>query len=276
VAPPSILDLLSPNSIFPAQKAGISTAIAGPPSQWASAALGFIPDPDQALILDAPEPCVLLCCTRQFGKSTLTALKAVHHALINPDSQIVVAAPSERQSAEFLRKAASAFDLLQVPRRPAGAGLLGWVIPNGSRLIALPASARTVRGFSAVGLLIFEEAAFMDDDLYHALTPMQATVEGSALWLISTPGAQSGFFHDEWSDSKRTHWRRFRIPADQCPRISPQFLEMERIRKGEAVFRREYMCEFTAYGHQVISRELLDAAYSDLFEPWNGGRPLWS
>jgi hypothetical protein len=46
----------------------------------------------------------------------------------------------------------------------------------------------------------------------------------------------------------------------ECPRISAQFLEEERRTMGDAVFTREYMCEFQADRDQLFPDEWLDTA----------------
>jgi len=58
--------------------------------------------------------------------------------------------------------------------------------PNGARIIGLPGSEATIRGFSAVSLLLVDEAARVSDDLYKAIRPMLAVSAGE-LWLMSTP-----------------------------------------------------------------------------------------
>lgn len=63
-------------------------------------------------------------------------------------------------------------------------------LPNGSRIIGLPGMEATTRGFSAVSLLIVDEAARVDDELYKALQPM-STVRDGDVWLLSTPSAKA-------------------------------------------------------------------------------------
>src|SRR5947209_5483270 len=75
------------------------------PLLWVRTKLGFLPDAMQALVLKTESRRVLLNCTRQWGKSTITAAKAVHEAHTKAGSLILVTSPSFRQSGEFLRKA---------------------------------------------------------------------------------------------------------------------------------------------------------------------------
>jgi hypothetical protein len=51
------------------------------PAAFASDRLGFVPDDTQKRALQSESKRVLLNCTRQWGKSTVTAVKAVHRVL---------------------------------------------------------------------------------------------------------------------------------------------------------------------------------------------------
>jgi hypothetical protein len=66
--------------------------------------LGFYPDEKQEQVLRGGRR-VIVNCTRQWGKSTVTAAKAVHRAHTVPGSLVLVLAPCGRQSGEFVRKA---------------------------------------------------------------------------------------------------------------------------------------------------------------------------
>src|SRR5665213_2501566 len=90
------------------------------PLSFARDRLGFQPDPRQALVLAAPSKQVILNCTRQWGKSTVTAARAVFTAWHHPESLILVRSPTARQSSELVRRAA-AF-LLRLGIRPRGDG----------------------------------------------------------------------------------------------------------------------------------------------------------
>jgi hypothetical protein len=53
------------------------------------------------------------------------------------------------------------------------------LLPNGSRMVGLPGKADTVRGYSAVSLMVIDEAAWVCDEMYRAVTPMLAVGKGS-------------------------------------------------------------------------------------------------
>jgi len=126
----------------------------------------------------------------------------------------------------------------------------------------VPSREDTVRGFSAVSLLLVDEASRVEDELYDAVRPMLAVSNGS-MWLMSTPNGKRGFFWEEWSKGG-PEWKRVSVPATECPRISKEFLERERARAWrEEWFRQEYMCEFLDSDDWVFPRELIEGAFSD-------------
>ena len=125
-------------------------------------------------------------------------------------------------------------------------------------MFGLPGKHQTVRGYASVNLLLIDEAAWVPEEMYRAVTPMLA-VSGGDLWMMSTPAGKRGFFREEW-DRGGPLWTRVSVPATECPRISQEFLAEERRRKGERVFRQEYMCEFGDNRQSVFQEELIRRA----------------
>ena len=120
-------------------------------------------------------------------------------------------------------------------------------------MVGLPGKEATVRGFSNPSLLLIDEASRVPDSLFDALRPMLATGNGD-LWLMSTPCGKRGFFWETWERGGRL-WTRMAVPATECPRISEEFLEEERERKGDRMFRQEYLCEFVQADDSLFREE---------------------
>lgn len=223
-------------------------------------ACGLEPDPWQARLLESDARQVLLNCSRQAGKSTTTALLALHEALYVPNSLTLLLAPALRQSQELFMKVRGHAAALGLPvetfeRETA----LQMTIAGGGRIVTLPGSNdANIRGFSAVSLLVIDEAARLRDDVYHSVRPMLA-VSGGRLIALSSPYGRRGFFYSEWS-AGGTSWQRFEVPAVEVPRISAEFLEQERRSLGPLWFSQEYEATFIDAEGAVFTAAEIEAA----------------
>jgi hypothetical protein len=235
------------------------------PVRFAREALGFEPDPPQATVLSATTKRGILNCTRQWGKSTVTAAKAVHRAWAVPQSLILVSTPGERQSELFLEKASPFVQRLGYGVRGDGHHKISLLLPNGSRIIGLPADERTIRGFSNVALLLIDEAAQVSQGVYDTVRPVMAVSRGE-MWLMSTPHGRQGFFFEEWHRAA-AGWTRIAVPATECPRIPRDFLDEQRRTMTDRVFRQEYLCEFTETEQSVFREDLIRRAIRPDIKP---------
>jgi hypothetical protein len=231
---------------------------------WARDKLGFVADDKQAEVLKTGVKRGILNCSRQWGKSTTCAIKTVHFAQFHPGSLVLVASPGLRQSGEFLLKTEKAVAQLGHRVRGDGKNECSIMLPNGSRIVGLPESEATIRGFSAVGLMLIDEAARVSDMTYQALRPMLA-VGGGSLWMMSTPNGTSGFFYREWSGTK--DWARVQVTAEECSRIPKAFLEEERETLSEEMFRQEYGCEFLAGEGSLFDEAQIRSRLSTRIKP---------
>jgi len=234
-------------------------------TDWVRERLGVAADPLQAQVLGSRSRRGILNCSRQWGKSTITAAKAVHQAYTEAGSLTLVVSPSARQSGEFLRKASGFVNKLEIRPKGDGDNEISLALPNGSRIVGLPGTEATIRGFSAVQLLLVDEASRVSDDAYLAVRPMLATSDG-ALWLMSTPNGKRGFFYETWANGG-PEWERILAPATDCARIRPSFLTEERRVMGERSFRQEYLCEFEDSVSSVFGKDLVEGALTDEVEP---------
>ena len=223
----------------------------------------FSPDRWQLEVLRSQSDRILLNCSRQTGKSTVSAALAVH-AASSPHSLILLLSPSLRQSQELFKKTLKFHheaDLLSSRNESS----LRLELANGSRIISLPGTESTVRGFSNVTLLVIDEAARVDDALYYSLRPMLAVSRGR-LVALSTPFGSRGWWYDAWRSSEP--WERYEIQAEQCPRISKDFLREERNAMGEHWYGQEYECRFIDSQLQAFTTEDIENAFSEEVHAW--------
>jgi hypothetical protein len=185
------------------------------------AALGISADPWQRALIESTASQTLVLASRQSGKSIASAACALIEALLNPPAEVLIISRALRQSAEVLRKVRDFYYALRGERirrrrrwqpvsvapeieaiRARGIrddevaiadGQLSMELANGSRIISLPGSPDTIVGYSAISLLILDEAARIKDDLYALVRPMLA-VGGGRLIALSTPFGRRGWF----------------------------------------------------------------------------------
>jgi hypothetical protein len=270
-------------------------------------ALGMEADPWQKQLIESPAKQILVCCSRQSGKSFSAAACALTEALLNPPATILIISRAQRQSAEVLRKVKELYRGLRgekvrrkawTPRsirpeieeiRARGVdteeetvrdAALAMELANGSRIIALPGKPDTIVGYSAISLLILDEAARVPDNLYRLVRPMLAVSQGKLL-ALSTPLGKRGWFWSEWqrcdealASGKVPSWERIRVLASECPRISAAFLEEERLSIGDRWFRQEYECSFEDTVDAVFSSSDIHRALREDVLPWDEVDPI--
>jgi hypothetical protein len=221
-------------------------------------AAGLEPDDWQADLLQAPPANALLLCSRQSGKSLIAAALALLTAILRPGSLTLLLSPTLRQSGELFRdKVKRLYNALARPIPTRQESALTMELVNGSRIVSLPGEEGSIRGYSNVALLVIDEAARVTDPLYAAVRPMLAVSQGQLI-ALSTPFGRRGWLWEAWTGPEP--WRRVMVKAEQCPRISAEFLAEERRSIGERWYRQEYGCEFLTAIGAVFSGDDIDAA----------------
>jgi terminase large subunit-like protein len=224
---------------------------------------GIEPDAVQRRLLTTTSRKTIVNCCRQWGKSTTTAVLAVHEALYAAPAMIVLVSPSQPQSTELFRKVHRFWEQLEGVPDAEQESLTRLSLANGSRIISLPGSERTVRGYSGVTLAILDEASRIPDELLAAIRPMLATTDGRFI-ALSTPAGKRGWFYESWISGDES-WERISVKGADCPRISKEFLADELKALGPMRFGAEYECQFHDADTAAFSSDLIQQALTDAF-----------
>lgn len=227
---------------------------------------GMEPDSWQESVLNSEARRMLLLCSRQSGKSTTCAALAVNQAIYDPGLVLLIA-PAQRQSSELFRKVHEVYRALPDVPRIVQESAMRLELANGSRIIALPGTEGTIRGYSGAKTVIVDEASRVDNALFAAVRPMLATTNGRFV-ALTTPYGKRGWFYEAWEHGEG--WHRTMVTAEDCPRIDADWLAEERRLIGDWQFRQEYLCEFVDTDEQFFASELIEAAMS------HEVTPLWS
>lgn len=184
----------------------------------------------------------------------MVAIRALYHAILEDKITILCLAPTQRQSGILFRKIKSFINsnsqLYRESKTPVDINslvkrdtLTAIEFNNGSIIHSLPAtgSGENIRGFSA-SVIIIDEAAFIEDEIYAAITPMLLTT-GGALILISSPNGVNNFFYKAYSDSL-FGFKSFHFTSYENPLADMDLLQSEKDTKPDVTFRQEYLGEF--------------------------------
>lgn len=213
---------------------------------------------------------------RQSGKSEVISEKAVRFALENAGTTTLVIAAAQRQSGLIFEKIRGRIeerirlgeDLFPLDKKLKPT-MTRIVLSNGSRIYCVPAgrTGYSIRGFT-IDLLIADEAAYIPEQVWLAVTPMLAVSKKTRGfgWLItiSTPFGKGGFFYNNHHDKG---FLAVHVSSEDCPRIDKGFLAKERKRMSKLQYAQEYLAEFIDDYRQYFPTVLIKKCMS--FIEWS-------
>lgn len=209
---------------------------------------------------------------RQVGKSFAATLEPVLDAVQRRTLWVFLSA-GERQAAELADKARQHLEAIQIvaaefdedffdeERRPHKQ--LELRLPNGSRLIFLPANPSTARGYS--GNVVLDEFAFHKDSraIWAALFPTITRSRTFKLRIMSTPNGKSNAFFRLWDGADRlgTHgvWSPHRTDIYQAVDEGLP-VDIDELRAGlndPEAWAQEFELQFLEESTAYLSYELI-------------------
>lgn len=227
------------------------------PVAFAGDRLRFAPEAWQRTLLRSRSRRVLVRCARQVGKTTTTSVKALHTALYEPESLVLVISPSQRQSDEFLVRVRSLYRAAGRPVETRRESSSAMEFVNGSRVVSLPGTEGTSRGFAGARLLVLDEAARVEDDIFAAVLPMVGS-EG-AIWALSTPWGARGWFYD-LHDDPVNGWERHLVDVHASDQYDERRIRETQATVSRFVWASDYLCEFEDTDAQLFSSTDVRAA----------------
>ncbi|MBM3755193.1 MAG: hypothetical protein FJW38_14575 [Acidobacteria bacterium] len=234
------------------------------PSDWAETALAFTPSPKQKQVLDDPGHRLILNCARQWGKTTVIAVKALHEAIHNPKTIVMVLSRTRQQAALTIHKVREFAALLDIKRKRFQGREHSVELPNGSAVFAIAHNAATAVG-NTVHIAIVDEAAVVHDDVFSAILPSLART-GGKLWLLSTPVGPTGMFYKIWHDESLAHWTRITATVDDIAYADKEVLALEtRLFPNRA--EQDFYCKFVQPPGRLVDPALLDRLVNPNIEP---------
>jgi hypothetical protein len=241
-------------------------------------------------------PRTILLCARQSGKSEVISAKICHKAKYKDKTLNIIVAPAKQQSTEDMKKIEGFIGRDRDFPEMVHDAVYEKELTNRSRIVALPGSERSVRGYSSPSTIIVDEASRVLDETYKAVRPMMVGAN-TELILLSTAFGKRGFFFNAWTHSERyrkilvvpaytiegnkivdappeeefkKYWAKKGVEAYYSPRHTKEFLEEELEDNGELYVRQEYLCEFLDVENAIFRYDDILRAFNEPIEQIDG------
>ena len=210
---------------------------------------------------------IVLCSPRQMGKSTIISKDAGEFALNNPKKSVMIIASVERQALLLFEKVLSYVHnknkaaIKTGKHRPTKHELK---LKNGSVIRCLPTgeSGYGIRGYT-IDRLYADEAAFIKEAVWAAVTPMLATTGGDIV-LLSTPFGIENYFYRMFHNDKFT---AIYVDPEEVIKSRPEpqktnlieFRKDEKERMTKLQYQQEHLGLFVGGIQRFISDKLIDS-----------------
>jgi phage FluMu gp28-like protein len=237
--------------------------------------------PYQRSWLHDESPLKIWLAARQVGKSFAVSMEAVKESIERKCSNLMLSS-SERQSREVMKKVYMHLRYFDIRSRELVRAETTTqkeaTLPNGSRIISLPANPDTVRGFT--GNVFLDEFAFHTDSraIWRAMYPTVA--RGYKARIISTPNGRQNMFHELWAGDRKfsKHITDIYSAVEEGLKVDTDALR-QGIGDPES-WAQEFECRFMDEATAYITYEMIEAcedvgATKDLFADLPYGKDFY-
>jgi len=242
------------------------------PALFVETFFGFKPTEYQAELLRDKHKRIIVRWSRQSGKTTTLALRAIWFALCNSKTLTLIVAPSLRQSMILADRLQDFLLSLPLKWRKLFIDKMQRTVirfKNGSRIVALPNSPQLLRGYTAHQVICDEAAFFRDDELvfYNVLMPMLSTTDGTLI-VSSTPWSTDSVFYrmcmnPEYSQHVITWEDTVKVGL-----VKLEFIEEMRQTIPAERFQREYESKFVEDIDAWLTQSLIASCIDAELQPY--------
>lgn len=193
---------------------------------------------------------VVLKSSRQKGK-TITIANILLFYSINHRTRNYYIAPTLKQAKEIYKTITSAIGNSGIVKTSNATDLIIGLI-NGSKINFKSAEQGTdaLRGYTCDGILCIDEAAFIDDEIFHTILPWTDFNKADIL-MASTPFVKAGFFWDYYNyglegshNTVTIDWSDLKYKDEIDKILTPEMLEEYRSILPANTFKTEYLGEW--------------------------------
>jgi hypothetical protein len=211
---------------------------------------------------------LLVCASRQMGKSTIVSMYALWLVCFHEYKKVAILANKADTAIEIFSRIKMAFEELPVYLKPAVKSNRknGFDLSNGSSIIVSSTSASAVRGQS-INCLIIDEMAHIQNDLmeelWKSVIPTITSSKKSQIVGISTPNGadKENKFYQLYLEAQKpdSGWKLEKVHWSENDDRNEEWKKSEIASLGSLhTFQQEHENMFHALGKSVISAEHLE------------------
>lgn len=206
-------------------------------------------------VLKYPHDVHVIKSKRQCGKSIMAEAIILKFAIDQKNSENMYVSPTFKQARKVYDELSRAIQKSSVVQK-CNNSTLEIKFVNGSKITFWSAEqgVDALQGYTCKGVLIVDECAFIDDDIYYAITPW-VDANRACTVCISTPKFKQGFFYELYSagidGEDEVHSFDF-CKYDTTALLSSKKLEYYRKRLPRIKFIQQYLGEFADANGEVF------------------------
>lgn len=209
---------------------------------------------------------VVVCASRQCGKTESTRVFLIHYLLFKKDSNIAILANSEKTAKEILARIKMSYQLLplwlQKGVKEGGWNNLTIELENGVRILASSTSSNSIVGFTINLLYIDEVSKIADhifDEFYASVLPTISSGKSSKIIMTSSPKGLNSFY-TIYKDAVKNenNYYPVKLPWDVRPDRDDEWLENMKKDMPYQKFCQEFLCKFIGSSNTLIDGDILE------------------
>jgi phage FluMu gp28-like protein len=243
------------------------------PVEFVRALFHFVCTVYQVALLEDKSKRIVLRWSRQAGKTTTLALRALWYGLTHPKTLTLIVAPSLRQSMIMGDRVQDYLASLPEKQKRALIDRQQRTVirfKNGSRIVILPNSPQLLRGYTAHQVVCDEAAFFREDDLvfYNVLYPMLATTDGTLI-ASSTPWSKDSVFYRM---SQSPEFSKHVVTCEDVVKaglIKQSFIDEMKEQLPFERFQREFQAEFVEDVDAWLTQSLIVSCIDSQLGPYD-------
>lgn len=195
----------------------------------------------------------VICCSRQFGKSTLTQMLILYYAINFPGSRNLFCSLTYSQSNKVFNAIINGIKKWNIIEKKDGSEN-SIILKNGSVIYCRSFTrCDTLRGLSCESVFLDECAYMKDEDFQSVIRPILSTI-GQRCVLASTPRGANWYktMYDKGLSSEFPNYHSYYATYRENPLANLGEIEDAKKSLPEKIFRTEYEAEFVSGAMSVF------------------------